>query len=287
MPQPAHNPRTKRRRLAADWFQADAPEPTDDGQGVGSLRDYLARHLQQAQDTPDRPPQSPASGANAFAWVPPPGAYPASTAPTLACGRQLNGMDTEMNAGIEHLLPTPAIRLRVVKERLVRERAALELKLEGYGQIERPSAALREEITLMQTRLATLCAHERQIDTEIRALFLSGTPDFLWSDRCQRWRRGLSHAVGHVWHWVSLTPLREKLHGERLRRERALARLHDLSQMLATHQASASPTAHEVSDIINAYDRTLVQLEAMRRRAAQPSWWVRGWQRLLRTFRTG
>ncbi|MBK8189944.1 MAG: hypothetical protein IPK79_05785 [Vampirovibrionales bacterium] len=292
-------PRAKRRRLDATWFQtedvlsagplaADPGMSAPDNDGLTSLHDYLAQRLRQPQDLDARPVDALdfADSQGPFLLIPVGDSYPgAPSLPASVSGRRLDGMDTEMNAGIEHLLPSPSIRLRIVKERLTRERIALTTRLaqyaQQYEQMKNPSPALSEQMAALESRLQIMRAHEDDVDAQLKALFLSGAPAFLWSDRFRHARQRVMRAVTTTLGLLSLDALLTRLNPKRRQRERIQAQLTDLAQMFAARQAARGAGAAEVSDIINAYDRLLTQLEALRGQTPGPSAVARFFARLL------
>ncbi|MFN8614681.1 MAG: hypothetical protein U0003_02065 [Vampirovibrionales bacterium] len=124
--------------------------------------------------------------------------YQAVNHPRLL-GQRLNATDTTWQAGIEHLLPTPLFRLRVTKERLVRERHEAETALQEARQLEVlgkkalvslgsqggsfKTSTHQRVLQALQERVLVLKRHEAHVDYQLQQLmYQQATPlqKLLW-----------------------------------------------------------------------------------------------------------
>jgi signal transduction histidine kinase len=286
-----------------------------------SLQSLIAQHLQQEGPSTSTPPTLPPPKAIGFqsAWVSGQTQYEQSAygkANDANAGRRLNATDTTWAAGIEHLLPTPLFRLRVTKERLVREREALEIALAQAQQLQRlqphvdhgpssyhspfyqadaatqkrstPSTS-QQRIRTLQERLLNIRRHETHVDYQLRQ---SMPPHQQWlftlldgwqgaQRQFQKWQQRLTQLVS-IEGWI------RRLDPTRLALSQANQHLRDVEQLLSqssetdtqSHQQTVSPET--LIECITLYDRLTAEAEHLQTELTQrPSWLKRTGQKLF------
>jgi hypothetical protein len=142
-----------------DWFNQE-----DESEDVGSLSDYISKHLQKRSS-----PELDGSGQNAQQsfWQhetlnPHYTAYPENT------GRTLHHLDSQLvNSHLERYLPTPSTRYQMMRERLGKELEEIYSELNSYRHIkgheyESKIQALEERASLLKRKIFEL---DRKIST--------------------------------------------------------------------------------------------------------------------------
>lgn len=253
----------KSNSLQEDAEQSDLPL---------SLSDYIRRHIQDTQ----MPEESSAVSGRADSqnwretFLHPElrqtaSRWKASAKSPMGC--RLNSLDTEMSAGIEHLLPTPAFRLRIAKGRLLREIAALNTELELYRSIQTPCPELAAKMGAHEKRLIQLQNREQQISRELEAL-RSGKTNFshlpLFYIHIRKSLHTFFQMVGNA-----LSPIFwiRRLYPKRLLLSEKMKQLEDLNFLLARLQEESRKqttfSSMEVSDIVHQYDRCRLEVDAL------------------------
>jgi hypothetical protein len=295
------------------------------GTGI-SLQSLIAQHLKQdgqqestGEEAKTNPPQTQKAIGFQSAWVSGHSNYEQSAygkANNATAGRRLNATDTTWAAGIEHLLPTPLFRLRVTKERLVREREALESALAQAQQLQRlqphvdhgpssynspfyqaepstqkqslPSAS-QLRIRTLQERLLNIRRHETHVDYQLRQS-MPAHQQWLFTllDGWQGTQRQLEKWQQRLTQLVSVEAWIRKLDPTRLALSQTNQHLRDVEQLLSQssqassleHPKSASPET--LVECITLYDRLTAEAEHFQAELTQrPSWLKRAWKKLF------
>lgn len=195
------------------------------------------------------------------------------------CGNQLNAVDTQWAAGIEQLLPTPIFRLRVMKERLVRERGELEAELDQYLALKTPSS--QAQVKQLRQKLYTLQRHETRVDAQIKALFYQRNGGFGWFTLWQRSSQGIKQWFSMAKRWLS--PLHWLYKADPVRQQLANAnrKLSHVTQLTEKRLSDPTITAAELADMLSTYDTLTAQLVELETRLTQATLWDH-WRRLLK-----
>lgn len=247
-----------------------------------SLRAHIEQHLKTSQ----QPEVSPRSGVNTESPTDlfnraetvstttspstepvkrkkPTFTRPAQVTPHHAGGHQLFGLDTELNAGIEPLLPTASTRLRIQKERMAKERAELEKQLTEYQAITSPSNTVVEKISTLRKKLLTLKRHESHVNYKLTRMFSQGSGVFrLWQQWNQvkatsaQWLNKVGNALNVKQLLYQVDPTRAKVNNLN-------TRLNELTHVLNTQMAQKTLQSDELSDVMNQYDRTLKRVNTL------------------------
>ncbi len=247
------------KRFRQEFFR-EMPENDDDNESSHlSLRSYISRHIQKQmageEETSTPVQQAPPS--------PPAPLVQRSSPFILTGGDQLYGLDTEMNAGIEQYLPTPAVRLRIIKERVRREANVLKGHLLKYRSLKNPSEVMQGKITRLEQKLATLQEHERQVDEELRRLFSEESTVFRVSAAINDLQQRLQDTLDDLLREMAIEKLIHKMDPERQELDAMNLQLQDIAAVMQDQMARRTMNPEEISDIVNQYDLTSRQLEAM------------------------
>ncbi|MGE0200405.1 MAG: hypothetical protein AB7P76_05495 [Candidatus Melainabacteria bacterium] len=204
-------------RLAPEEAALPPNTPLQPGQALregGSLSSYIAERLHQMQEKPGGRTEglfdvtTPAEGA----FLPEPGMplaenfNPFGGQVIRQAGYRINQTDRELVSGLEPLLPTAGIRLRVMRNRLTQEIAQLEARLNKYYKLEEASPAFQTRITLLENRLVLLRHQEQRVNGYMNQLFANGA--FLF--RLEALALGVQLAWAD-WHENCLQPATRRL----------------------------------------------------------------------------
>ncbi|MDH4378555.1 MAG: hypothetical protein QE263_01430 [Vampirovibrionales bacterium] len=288
-----------------------------------SLQNLIAQHLQQEGPTKAPPPPAPQKAIGfQSAWVSGQENYEQSAygrANNANAGRRLNATDTTWAAGIEHLLPTPLFRLRVTKERLVREREALEHALAQAQQLQRlqphvdhgpssynspfyqaePSTQKRstpstsqQRIRTLQERLLNIKRHETHVDYQLRQS-LPANQQWLVAvlDAMQGAQQRLEQLQHKLTQLVSIEGWVRRLDPTRLALSQTNQHLKDVEQLLSqgsetdtqSHQQTVSPET--LIECITLYDRLTAEAEKLQTQLTQRPTWLKRIGQTLFGFR--
>jgi len=198
--QPGNLP--KNFRLEADPAPETPESPLREG---GSLASYIAERLHAIQAGNEEGALfdvQPESGAMRLPepGMPLPEAFnPFNTQAPRQAGYRLNQTDRELISGLEPLLPTAGIRLRVMRNRLTQEIATLESRLNKYYKLEGASPAFQTRITLLENRLVMLKHQEHRVNGYMNQLFANGAFLFRLEDVALVMQFSWERWLGGVW----------------------------------------------------------------------------------------
>lgn len=240
--------------------QPKAPLFKQEGGASGrhiSLSDYISKHLQEGEKAPAAAPGTPATPvAKAPAFLPP-GKTADETSFPQQSGMFLNSIDGDLTGGLEAYLPTPLFRFRVMKKRLDREIGELKTRLNKYERLAEKSKDMQERMLMMRQRIATLEAHERQVDRELAALLQFG-PLMYWAfKRYESFQNWLAGATSNGGRWMG-----RLIYGKAYQQvETANEELAGLQTLFAERLQDPRVSGEEVSQLMNRYESTLHKME--------------------------
>lgn len=245
-----------------DSFQRIHPsspifQNTDTNGDELSLRSHISKHF-FGSDT-EQPSHQKPKKPQALEKQKPTFTRPANTVPTSPAGHQLYGLDTELQSGIEHLLPTPSFRYRIMKERIRRERDALEAQLKEYQALSNPSDALRDKIQTLRKKLLVLQRHENHVNYKINQLYGNHNWVFhavnLWQKFKHQWQQGSKQFENSL----NIQKALHQLDPKRAHLNNLNQRMAYLTNVLDSQLSQNTLHADELADVMNQYDRTCKQ----------------------------
>lgn len=252
---------------------------SEEQQSTSSLHALVARHLETSDSEGTEPVSQPnlaATPSQAFR----------SNARSIVdetlqpIGQQLNAVDTQWAAGIEQLLPTPAFRFRVMKERLVRERKELVQQINHYEGLTTDST--QQQTKALRQKLATLQRHETKVDYQLSLLLNHSTHPLSFRlvkgirQLGRQWQDlfGTFGQAGNISGWIhKLDPVRGEV-------AQLNQRLVEVTQL--TEQRLPIASAAELADLLSTYDDTMARIAALEAQLPTTLWGQ--WQRLLKLF---
>ncbi len=258
----------------------DTPPPFDDAAPAQNGLS-LQQLVQQRMAQPDAPPL-PAPPMKSGIQQRPTFNIAAAKAPPSALapnGNQLNAIDTEWAAGIEQMLPTPIFRLRVMKERLIREGAELDNELAHYLALPTPSA--RKQAQQIRQKLYTLRRHETKVDAQLAALFTQRTVGFSWVARWQYLTGWFTRSTNTTAQWINPLYWLHRLDPTRKAMANANKKLQHIAQLTEKRLTDPTTTAQELADILTTYDNLTARITQLEDQLANASLWEQ-WTRILR-----
>lgn len=139
-----------------EWF---ATEDESESPDVGSLSDYISKHLQKRAKSEQSAPRP----ENRSAFLQPDSMpHPHYTAYPEHAGRVLHHLDSQLvNSHLERYLPTPSTRYHMTRERLEHELQEIYMELEQYrhlkGSEHEPKVqALEERANMLKRKIFDL-----------------------------------------------------------------------------------------------------------------------------------
>ncbi len=224
----------------------------------GSLHAIIQQHVQQHSAQPDS--SSPALRKGSPFQLP--NSYSGKTT-----GIQLNNLDSELAAGIEQYLPTPSIRLRVIKTRLSEEIKNLQGKIARYESMSsalspnRPNQGINETLLQLKERVRVLEQHEQKVSAELEDMYSHGT---LFQQLAQgihdvqgKLHQGLQQVNDTIPLLLNLGPMRqERLQAAQLQKDLTL-----YQRVLEEQMKQPTLSTDEISQIVNQSERALRELE--------------------------
>ena len=231
-------------------FQTDGGQP---GLARNSLEALITKYLKD-EALPTEPPTAPAPtvfSARKLTPMPP----SAEVLSVSLRGQQMNQLDGDVAAGISQYLPTPAIRLRMMKQHLSEEITRLREQLSRYENMTLQGEIAKKR-TALAVRLEVLEQQAQHISQELDSLYTAGP----WFGRIAAFyatsRETLSHWIGWLKKTATLSP--EKQEALQLQAE-LLTLQKTLQEQLS--QPSLSPA--EISQALGRYERTLRRMETL------------------------
>ncbi len=189
-------------------------------------------------------------------------------------GNRLNAIDTEWSAGIEHYIPTPTFRLRVMKERLNKELAELEDELQRYQFLNHPSEETRHKIHQLTLRVETTRLHLERVNLQLDDIMMSQSPFFNLFMKLSIFAIPLT--TPWTVYWEALNRFID-VHQWLRRIDPSRAQLNQYAQQLSTlnivlEKGVNNPLveASEISDVINQYELTVKQIEQLQTELKTP-----------------
>ncbi|HEY9686767.1 MAG TPA: hypothetical protein V6C52_07320 [Coleofasciculaceae cyanobacterium] len=236
-------------------FKQDAaPGSNPSGQHV-SLSDYISRHLAEEWSPEPASPAPKIAGAGATLNTP----FHAYKPKGGEAGRQLNQLDVDLSAGLEQYLPTPVFRLRVVKKRLDSEITELKMRLNKYERLNDPSKEMQARSQELRERVAVLEIHEQAVSEELAGILRFGP--FLYS--LSKGFAGMGGGLGQLGTLVQST-LKRLLYGASFMEMEALSeKMRTLEEIMAERLKDPDTPDAEISHILNRYEQTLHETEAI------------------------
>lgn len=230
-----------------------------------SLRSHIAKHF-SGSDT-EQPPSSSSQQADEK----PPITFtrPASITPSIPAGHQLYGLDTELQAGIEHLLPTPSVRYRIMKERIQNERSALQKQLEEYRALKSPSDKVQEKVQTLQKKLLTLKRHEAHVDYKIHQMYGSRSWVFQAISVWQNMKSTIEAGQQKIAQALNMQQALHRIDPKRAQLNAFNQRMSYLTQVLDGQLNQKTLHADELADVMNQYDRTAKQAALLQQQLPQ------------------
>ncbi|MBY0450178.1 MAG: hypothetical protein K2X01_06080 [Cyanobacteria bacterium] len=299
------------KRIRQEFFKETLSADESGGEGADniSLRSYISRHLENQmqqeledlsdspdsfdQDNPDSaaPLSQRAGKAKAGLLSSQLNPFYQSSANDPASsknGYQLNALDTELSAGIEQYLPTPIVRLRIVKERLVRDIATVERRLEQFRSMTVLSSEAKEKLALLEQRYLSLKAHEAQVSDELTMLLAKQSWVFRLIQQVQHLNHNVQNTGAPLAEMASLSYWMGKLDPQKETLVNLNSHLKDVKEVLADHYQRPSLASHEIAEIVNHYDHVVRELDLLADeiRARKGPWgrfsdvvngWAHGW----------
>lgn len=254
------NREQKRREI----FKESTQESEPDQSSHLSLRSYLSKRIyENIPLTGDAPAELSMQSVQG-----PPGLMPEQEVQTpdekAINGNQLNSLDSQLSAGLEQYLPTPAIRLRIIKDRLSKEITRLNDQLANYHTLKNPPPDVSRKIEGLQNKLASLRVHEKQIDEDLARLFTTkASLVFQISRAWMTLRESLGNQIQNLSAKLSPDGLMQKLNPDRFRIISLNRQLTSISDVLKEQMASTNRSSVEVGTLINQYDQTISEIEQL------------------------
>ncbi len=242
------------------------------GSPVGSLSDYLARHLNPENEEAVVPSGSGAARVKGGFSLrqPPPEARPEYATE----GQFLNSLDVDLPAGLEQYLPTLIFRLRVMKKRLDGEIFEMRGLLNKYQRLPDPSPDMRDRIRAVQHRLRVLENQERRVSWQLAEALPLGQWFFAVAQLVGKCQRRAERLGDQLWHGLLAF-----FHGRAyLSVEQAGRELVELEGLYRQRSADKVMSSAELGQLINRYEHTLTEVEKKAAELSQTSFWGRLWQ---------
>ncbi|MBY0404764.1 MAG: hypothetical protein K2X66_12760 [Cyanobacteria bacterium] len=200
-------------------------------------------------------------------------------------GNQLNSLDTQLSAGLERYLPTPSIRLRIIKDRLAQEIQKLESDLQKYQSLKNPPADISQKIEGLSNRLALLKKHDSQIDQELNSLFVvKGSAVFVMTKSWMDFKDTVSQQTQKMTEKISPSYFLKKLNPEQYEMNRLNKELQGLTEVLGEHLTKQAPSSVELGTLINQYDQTVHQVEQLADHFRNKKSWRERWSDAMNRF---
>jgi hypothetical protein len=176
-------------------------------------------------------------------------------------GTQLNHVDAQAASGIEHLLPTPSIRYKVVEERLSREIQALEAKLTQYLNIAKPTPAMQRQIYGLQVQYETLKEHRAQVQQQLAQLYPEGEIAFTLTHQIQFVKRQVSQSTQQSMAALSPVRLIRSTRPEVQSLVEGNTQITQLADLLEAQLRQPGASAETLSQVINQLDHQILQVD--------------------------
>ena len=225
-----------------DLFHID-PEAAE----VGSLSNYIMKHLQQRQE-PEAP--GPFVAENKPFWQNQ--IYQTRTdAAGEGTGMILHHLDSQLaNSGLEKYLPTPATRYQMMRDRIGRELDELYAALKHYREF--PGEEYHAKIEALEQRSSLLQRKVFELDQRISKL----NPFQSMYSKLQHW----AASPGEASTWTLIPNAKDKLRQEvgAVQQE-----LESLKHILETHLHDPSFSPQQLSRVVNQYDSYLKKAERL------------------------
>jgi chromosome segregation ATPase len=251
---------------AEDGEGFDAEESTGEHP---SLRSYLSKRI--FQNTLE--PAAPKPGPLLFKLP----AESNHTSAQVLNGNRINSLDSQMASGLEQYLPSPAIRLRITKERLEKEISGLQIQVARYHAIQDPPPDLGQKIQELQGRLTALKEHGHQIDIELEALYTNSSVLFRVVTVLQTMQNRSAQFIQDVAQRAMPETWLRQLNPTRYKLVTLNQRLSDLTNVLRAQTDIGIPSSMEVQTLVSEYDQLLQEVEKV---AAQLRHKKTPWERL-------
>ncbi len=271
------------KRIRQEFFKETLSADESGGEGADnvSLRSYISRHLENQMqqefedlaDSPDHDNSDLAASISQRAGKAKAGLLSSQLNPFYQSsandpassknGYQLNALDTELSAGIEQYLPTPIVRLRIVKERLVRDIATVERRLEQFRSMTVLSPEAKEKLALLEHRYLSLKAHETQVSEELTLLLAKQSWVFRLIQQVQHLNHSVQNTGAPLAEMASLSYWMAKLDPQKETLVNLNTHLKDVKEVLADHYQRPSLASHEIAEIVNHYDHVVRELDML------------------------
>lgn len=223
----------------------------EDNEGVESLSNYISKHLQNRQADHSQQEESTASVSELSQELYP--AFHLSHGQTT--GRILHHYDSQLsNDHLEQYLPTPAIRLHIMRGRLNKELNAIYTELNQYSQLD--GVAYQSKVEALEERAYLLKRKIFDLDIQISNL----NPLQAAFKKLQKLTdQVLGPMQSHRSGWVGMLnrdPLKEEI-------AETNTELASLQQILANHVHDPSFTPEQLARLVYQYDAKLKYVERL------------------------
>jgi hypothetical protein len=256
-------------------------EAGDDGEpALPSLRQYLSQRIFESHRNPVELPAKPPEHLFEVKASMSPEAVQEMVSPDrhTVNGNHINSIDTQFTAGLEQFLPTPAIRFRIIKERLATEMTQLVAQIEKYETLLQPPPDIQTKIQSMHLRLSNLKRHDEAIDKELAQL---AKVQNAWMYQTTHWSFQVVAGVQQGWQWMTgwIQPRKwaEKWDPKRFQMISLNRRLSTLQEVMQDQMSHSAPSSVEMSTLVNQYDQTLKQLEHLSAHYKNKKSWRERW----------
>lgn len=256
-------------------------EGGDDGESaLPSLRQYLSQRIFESHGNSVELPAKPPEHLFEVKASRSPEAVQEIVSPDqhTVNGNHINSIDTQFTAGLEQFLPTPAIRFRIIKERLATEMAQLVAQIEKYETLFQPPPDIQTKIQSMHLRLVNLKRHDEAIDKELAQLAIVQNA---WMYQTTHWSFQVVAGVQQAWHsmtgWIQPRKWMEKWDPKRFQMISLNRRLSTLQEVMQDQMSHSAPSSVEMSTLVNQYDQTLKQLEQLSAHYKNKKSWRERW----------
>ena len=176
-------------------------------------------------------------------------------------GTQLNHLDTESVSGIEHMLPTPSIRYRVMEERLNREIKAIEAKVRQYENIAHPSPTIVEQLAGLQAQYQTLLEHRNHVQQGLAKLYPEGDMAFTLTHQIRFAKNRVKQSTNGA--IQTFSPLRwiRSTQPEVQALTESNTQITQMAQILETQLQDPGASHESLSQVINQLDQQIANVE--------------------------
>ena len=238
-------------------------DPADETEGERlSLRAYIAEHIRKkTQETGSEPREIEVFNP-----------YRQLLTPKMPSGSHINKLDVDFGEGLEHLLPTPVTRYKVIKSRLIGEIAAVQARLARYLAVPHPTAETEAQVTALKERLVVLERHHEEVSVALMQMYANGTAAIqvnLWHQGAVQWVSGVTSGIAsELGRWLQQVGVGG--HANEIRE--LCSQINEIQNVLAEELRRPGVSSGELSHLITESDHKMRELENRARQLREQGW---------------